>query len=199
MKQLEFWYEFASPYSYFSMMRIEALSADANVSVHYQPFLLGPLFKDFGWETSPFKIYAEKGENFFRDIEREAEYYDLPPIKILEEFPQPGLAAARVALIGMEQGWGLEFSKAVYRRQFQKGQETKNKEDIFKVLSDLKVGAPDEIMEQANGPENKARLRDVTETAKKKKIYGAPSFIVGKELFWGNDRLERAIQYASLN
>lgn len=199
MKQLEFWYEFASPYSYFSMMRIEALTTAANVSVHYQPFLLGPLFKDFGWETSPFKIYAEKGENFFRDIEREAEYYKLPPIQILEEFPQPGLAAARVALIGMEKGWGVEFSKAVYQRQFQKGLETKNKEDIFEVLSDLKVGAPDEIMEQANGLENKARLRDVTEKAKKKKIYGAPSFIVGKELFWGNDRLERAIQYASLN
>jgi len=196
MNKLEFWYEFASPYSYLSMMRIEALAAAANVEVHYQPFLLGPLFKDFGWETSPFKIYAEKGENFFRDIEREAEFYGLPSIKILDEFPHPGLAAARVALIGMKAGWGVEFSKAIYKRQFLEGLETKNKENVLDVLKALNIENAETVLEKANGDENKSELRQIMETAKKKKIYGAPTFIVGDELFWGNDRLERAIDYA---
>lgn len=195
MNKLEFWYEFASPYSYFSMMRIEALAAAANVEVHYQPFLLGPLFKEFGWETSPFKIYTEKGENFFRDIEREAKFYDLPPIKILEEFPQPGLAAARVALVGMKEGWGVEFSKAIYKRQFQDGLETKNKENVLEVLKALNIENAETVLEKANGDDNKSHLREIMEIAKKKKIYGAPTFIVGNELFWGNDRLERAISY----
>ncbi|GAA6211792.1 2-hydroxychromene-2-carboxylate isomerase [Hyphomicrobiales bacterium 4NK60-0047b] len=195
MNKLVFWYEFASPYSYFSMMRIEALAAAANVEVHYQPFLLGPLFKEFGWETSPFKIYTEKGENFFRDIEREAEFYGLPSIKILDEFPHPGLAAARVALIGMKEGWGVEFSKAIYKRQFQDGQVTKNKENVLDVLKALNIEGAQAILEKANGDDNKSHLREIMEIAKKKKIYGAPTFIVGNELFWGNDRLERAISY----
>ena len=195
MKRLEFWYEFASPYSYFSMMRIEALAKAANVKVHYQPFLLGPLFKEFGWDTSPFKIYAEKGENFFRDIEREAEFYKLPPIKILEEFPQPGLAAARVALIGMEEGWGIEFSKEVYKRQFQQGLPTKSKDDVLAVLQTMNLPHPEALIEKANSDENKNHLREITEQAKAKKIFGAPTFIVGNELFWGNDRLERALSY----
>ena len=195
MKQLEFWYEFASPYSYFSMMRIEELAAASNIDIHYQPFLLGPLFKEFGWNTSPFNIYAEKGENFFRDIEREAEFYKLPPIKIREEFPQPGLAAARVALIGMEEGWGVEFSKAIYQRQFQEGMQTKGIEDVMEVLQALNISEAEGVIGKANSDENKNRLREITEQAKEKKIFGAPTFIVGNELFWGNDRLERAISY----
>ena len=170
MRTLEFWYEFASPYSYIAMMRIEDLAAAANVEVHYQPFLLGPLFKEFGWETSPFKIYAEKGENFFRDIEREAEYYGLPQMKILEEFPHPGLAAARVALVGMKEGWGVEFSKAIYKRQFQDGLETKNKENVLDVLSALNIENAEGIIERANGDENKSHLREITERAQAKKI-----------------------------
>ena len=177
------------------MMRIEGLAKTANVKVHYQPFLLGPLFKEFGWETSPFKIYAVKGENFFRDIEREAEFYGLPPIKILDEFPQPGLAAARVALIGMEEGWGIEFSKAIYQRQFERGLQTKGKEGVFEVLQALNISDAEGVIEKANSDENKNRLREITEQAKEKKIFGAPTFIVGKELFWGNDRLERALSY----
>ena len=195
MNKLEFWYEFASPYSYFSMMRIEELAAASNIDIHYQPFLSGPLFKEFGWNTSPFNIYAEKGENFFRDIEREAEFYKLPPIKILEEFPQPGLAAARVALIGMEEGWGVEFSKAIYQRQFQEGLQTKGKEDVLEVLQALNISEAEGVIGKANSDENKNRLREITEQAKEKKIFGAPTFIVGNELFWGNDRLERAISY----
>ena len=195
MNKLEFWYEFASPYSYFSMMRIEELAAASNIDIHYQPFLLGPLFKEFGWNTSPFNIYAEKGENFFRDIEREAEFYKLPPIKILEEFPQPGLAAARVALIGMEEGWGVEFSKAIYQRQFQEGMQTKGIEDVMEVLQALNISEAEGVIGKANSDENKNRLRVITEQAKQKKIFGAPTFIVGNELFWGNDRLERAISY----
>ena len=195
MNKLEFWYEFASPYSYFSMMRIEELAAASNIDIHYQPFLLGPLFKEFGWNTSPFNIYAEKGENFFRDIEREAEFYKLPPIKILEEFPQPGLAAARVALIGMEEGWGVEFSKAIYQRQFQEGMQTKGIEDVMEVLQALNISEAEGVIGKANSDENKNRLRVITEQAKEKKIFGAPTFIVGNELFWGNDRLERAISY----
>jgi len=196
MAELKFWYEFASPYAYFSMMRIEALTKGKGIEVIYQPFLLGPLFQDVGWRTSPFLIYENKGKNFFRDIEREAQFYDLPPIKILSQFPENGLIAARTALIGLKEGWGVEFSKAVYKRQFQQGLSIKELEDVAAIITHLAIGDADVILEKAQGTENKAKLRTVGEDAKRAGIFGAPSFEVGDELFWGNDRLERAVAYS---
>ena len=60
--RLEFWYEFASTYSYLSAMRIEALTADAGVTLVWKPVLLGPIFHAQGWNTSPFNIYPAKGK-----------------------------------------------------------------------------------------------------------------------------------------
>src|SRR5436190_24112129 len=69
-RKLEFWYDFASTYSYLSAMRIEALAAAAGVGVAWKPFLLGPIFGAQGWTTSPFNLYPAKGRNMVRDIER---------------------------------------------------------------------------------------------------------------------------------
>ena len=196
MKEITFWYEFASPYAYFSMMRIGDLCKAKGVEVVYQPFLLGPIFKQQGWHTSPFLIYEAKGKNFFRDIEREAEFYGLPPITILQDFPQSGVLATRLTLIGLQQGWGVDFSKAVYRRQFQDGLPIGGEEDLRGVLQKMDVGSVDDLLTQACGDEVKAQLWAISDQAKDIGIFGAPSFVVGDELFWGNDRLERAIEYA---
>lgn len=195
-KTLKFWYEFASPYSYISIMRIEKLAAKAGVDVTYQPFLLGPLFQEFGWKTSPFLIFKEKGENFFRDIERECEFYGLSPLKMPEQFPQWGLTPARVALLGMEQGWGLEFSKRLFLREFDEGLPIGSIEAVTRVMEE--IGLDDVVgkLALAHGDENKAKLVAATTEAKKSKIFGAPSFQAGGELFWGNDRLERALSFA---
>lgn len=197
MKKLTFWYEFASPYSYFSIMRIEKLAAEHNIDVTYQPFLLGPLFKEFGWNTSPFLIFKEKGENFRRDIEREAEFYGLPALIMPNPFPQWGVDAVRVALVGLKSEWGVEFSKAIFSRQFKDGLSIDGRENVEEVWR--LIGRDDEfdaIWQQANDDKTKAQLREITNIAKNFKIFGAPSFIARNELFWGNDRLDRAISYA---
>ncbi|PJI53819.1 hypothetical protein CTI14_23050, partial [Methylobacterium radiotolerans] len=67
---LEFWYEFASTYSYLAAMRVEAAAAEADVAIRWRPFLVGPLFAAQGWTTSPFNLYAAKGKNMWRDVER---------------------------------------------------------------------------------------------------------------------------------
>jgi 2-hydroxychromene-2-carboxylate isomerase len=67
---LTFWYEFASTYSWLAAERIEALAAAADVEVRWRPFLLGPIFVAQGWQSSPFNVYAAKGANMWRDIER---------------------------------------------------------------------------------------------------------------------------------
>ncbi|GJM02428.1 MAG: 2-hydroxychromene-2-carboxylate isomerase [Rhodomicrobium sp.] len=195
MKELQFWYEFASPYSYISMMRIGDIAEQVGVEVHYQPFLLGPIFKDFGWELSPFITYPEKGRYFFRDIQREAAAYGLP-LTMPAEFPQRGLLAARTALVGMEEGWGVAFSQAVYVRQFSEGLSISGEEDIGFILESMEMGEVGGILARAQSDEIKGKLFKITDQAKALGIIGAPSFIAREELFWGNDRLERAFQYA---
>ena len=75
--RIEFWYDFASTYSYLSAMRIESLAAGAGVEIVWRPFLLGPIFRAQGWDTSPFNLYPAKGRYMVRDIERLAQRYRL--------------------------------------------------------------------------------------------------------------------------
>src|SRR5215510_14536919 len=100
MPNLDFWFDFSSTYSYPAAMRIRPLAAAAGVTVRFRPFLLGPIFKQQGWATSPFNLYAAKGRNMWRDLERLCGDLSLP-FRRPEPFPQSSLAAARVALVGL--------------------------------------------------------------------------------------------------
>ena len=97
---LEFWYEFASTYSYLAAMRIEAAAREAGVSVRWRPFLLGPIFAAQGWTTSPFNLFPAKGRNMWRDLQREAGRLGLPPLTRPDPFPQNSLSATRAAILG---------------------------------------------------------------------------------------------------
>src|SRR4051812_14984829 len=97
---LDFWFEFASTYSYPAAMRIGALAEAAGVTVRWRPFLLGPIFKEQGWDTSPFNLYPAKGRYMWRDLERVCDAIHLP-FRKPESFPQWSLLPARVALVGL--------------------------------------------------------------------------------------------------
>src|ERR1700730_18764383 len=113
MAQLQFWYEFASNYSYLSAMRIEELAREAGVEVDWRPFLLGPIFKSQGWHTSPFNLFPAKGRHMWRDVERICAELKLP-FRRPDPFPQASLLAARVALVGLgDDVWGKDFCLAV--------------------------------------------------------------------------------------
>ena len=98
---LEFWYEFASTYSYLAAMRIEEMAAIADVEIRWRPFLLGPIFASQGWNTSPFNVYPAKGRHMWRDMEREAARLGLP-MRRPDPFPQNTLVAARVAVYAID-------------------------------------------------------------------------------------------------
>src|SRR3954452_20275619 len=117
MPALDFFYEFASTYSYIAAKRIARLAQVAGVTVHWRPFLLGPIFKTNGWDTSPFNLYPAKGRYMVRDCERQAAALGLT-FRLPDPFPQNTLLAARVALVALEDGWGEDFSRAVYAAQF---------------------------------------------------------------------------------
>jgi 2-hydroxychromene-2-carboxylate isomerase len=192
---LDFWFDFASTYSYLAAVRIGPLAAKANVRVRFRPFLLGPIFKAQGWDTSPFNLYPVKGRHMWRDLERLAADLDLP-FRRPDPFPQSSLLAARVAMVGLAGGWGEEFSIAVFRAEFAEGRRIDEPATLTAILSGLNVD-PKSAFDAGLSDDNKLRLRAQTEEARRLGIFGAPSFTTGGgELFWGNDRLEQALSWA---
>ena len=193
---LEFWYEFASTYSYLSAMRIEPLANEAGVRIVWRPFLLGPIFAAQGWTTSPFNLYPAKGRYMWRDMEREAAELRLP-CRQPKPFPQNSLLAARVAILGEDEAWGPAFVRAVYLAEFGEGRSIEDSGTIGAILDDLGLDAG-ATLAAAGTDANKARLRARGEEARERGIFGAPSFVASDgELFWGNDRLEKALAWAA--
>ncbi|MEL6665415.1 MAG: 2-hydroxychromene-2-carboxylate isomerase [Pseudomonadota bacterium] len=194
---LEFWFEFGSPYSYLSIMRIEALEARYGVTSVWKPFLLGPLFTKFGWKTSPFNIYPIKGKYMWRDMERRSKRHGIdfqnPTLSDDFDFPQNGVAAARLAILGLQNEWGRIFCKSVFKHQFADGLPIADFEVVARIAVD--AGASERQIQQAVSPENKLKLRSNTELAAAHEIFGAPSVKVNGELFWGDDRLEDAFEF----
>src|SRR5215210_5349253 len=120
MAHIEFFYDLASTYSYITAMRITPLAEAAGVTVRWRPFLLGPIFKAQGYETSPFNIHQAKGHYMVRDCERQCVALGVP-FRLPAPFPAMSLLAGRVALVGLSEGWGEDFSRAVYRAEFGEG------------------------------------------------------------------------------
>jgi 2-hydroxychromene-2-carboxylate isomerase len=195
MAVLEFWYEFASTYSYPAAMRVQRLADIAGVPVRWRPFLLGPIFGAQGWNDSPFNIYPVKGTYMWRDMQRVCAREDLPLKLPPFRFPQNGLKAARIALAGEKEGWIAEFTRRVYTANFGEERDITD-EDLLRSLVKRAGGDPDAAVAMANSPATKAALKAQTDEAIKRGIFGAPSFTVGDELYWDNDRLEEAIAWA---
>ncbi len=193
--KVEFWYEFASTYSYLSAMRIEDAARAAGVDVVWKPFLLGPIFFAQGWNTSPFNIYPAKGRYMVREMERLTAVRGLP-FKMPSPFPQNSLLATRIAIIGHDEGWGVPFSKRVYAAQFGAGAGIADAASLGGILRDLGQD-PARVIALAGQPETKDRLKQRSEEAQELGIFGAPSFLTKGELFWGDDRLEQALALAT--
>lgn len=194
MQTLDFWYEFASTYSYLSVMRIEEQARKAGISVRWRPFLLGPIFAAQGWQTSPFNLYPGKGRYMVRDMERMCAARGLA-FSLPEPFPQNGLNAARLALLGDEEGWVAPFSRAVFAAQFGKARQLDDRAMLTECLEAVGA-APAQCFERITHHDIKDGLRAQTDTAQALGIFGAPSFATPDgELFWGDDRLEQAIAW----
>src|SRR6478752_8949398 len=157
---LDFWFDFASTYSYLAAMRIRPLSEEASVRVLFRPFLLVPIFKAQGWDTSPFNLYPAKGRNMWRDLERSCADLRLP-FRRPDHFPQNSLLAARVALVALDQAWGEEFCRTLFRAEFAHGRRIDDAAVLADVLAKLDVDS-EPILAAAQSDVIKARLRAQT-------------------------------------
>jgi 2-hydroxychromene-2-carboxylate isomerase len=192
--EIEFWFEFASNYSYLSVMRIEGEAKRHGVRILWRPFLLGPIFRDLGMETSPFVLQKEKGVYVWQDMERQCRKYGLR-WKRPSTFPRLSVLAARVAALGAEQPWMADYCRRVMELNFALDKDINSPTQLRPILAELGLSA-DEILARAQAEPTKALLRTQTEQARARGIFGAPTFFVGTEMFWGNDRLDDALQLA---
>jgi 2-hydroxychromene-2-carboxylate isomerase len=195
LSPIEFWFEFASNYSYLSVMRIEQAAASLGVSIRWRPFLLGPIFKSFGWSTSPFILQPWKNDYVWKDMERQCRKYGIA-WRRPSQFPRASVLPARVALIGADKPWMGEFCRRVMQLNFAADQDIDSPALVAEVLTQLGLEAP-EIIDEALQDANKLNLRRQTELAASKGVFGAPTFFVDGEMFWGNDRLDDALACAA--
>jgi 2-hydroxychromene-2-carboxylate isomerase len=163
MAEIEFWYEFGSTYSYPAAMRIERLAA-AGIALRWRPFLLGPILKEQGLNDSPFNIFAAKGRYMWRDLTRICEAEGLPLNLPPARFPQNGLKAARLALIGESEGWTPAFTRAVFAANYAEQKDISDDATLRAILGALGVDA-EAALSAANTPENKQALKLQTEEA----------------------------------
>jgi 2-hydroxychromene-2-carboxylate isomerase len=191
----EFWYEFASTYSYPAALRVAELADERGVSLVWRPFLLGPIFFAQGWRDSPFNVYPAKGRYMWRDLERTCGAMGVP-LKRPEPFPQPSLLAARVAL-ALEDPERSDFSRRVFVAEFGEGLPIGDRATLGALLEECGV-EPAATFERAQGHANKARLKAECARATEIGIFGAPCLVTADgEVFWGNDRLEQGLDWAA--
>jgi 2-hydroxychromene-2-carboxylate isomerase/NAD(P)H-dependent FMN reductase len=191
---IEVWFDFASTYSYLAASRVEDLATRAHLPLVWRPFLLGPIFQKQGWADSPFNLYAAKGRYMWRDLERECERAALP-FKRPSAFPRNGVRAARLALCAEREPWCGRFVRAVFHANFVEDRDIASAEVLAEILRGLDLPAED-LLQRAESAEQKPRLRQQIARAEQLGIFGAPSFLVDGELFWGDDRLDEAIAWA---
>lgn len=196
-RELEFWFDFGSNYSYLSMMRIEEMAAERGVRIVWKPFLLGPVFKSLGRETSPFVLQKQKGEYVWRDMERQCAKYALPWTRPTT-FPRRALLPLRVALAGGQQAWVGAFCRSIMLLNFALDRDIDDAVAVGEVLDTLELPAAS-LIAAAQSDDIKQAMRVQTDTALARGIFGAPMFFIEGEMFWGNDRLEDALAHTPVH
>jgi 2-hydroxychromene-2-carboxylate isomerase len=194
MAALEFWFEFASTYSYPAAHAVEAATRERGVEVKWRSFLLGPIFAAQGWNDSPFNIYPAKGRYMWRDLARICAAQGLA-LKKPSQFPRGSLLAARIACRFADAPWIGEFVRRVYSANFADDLDIGSPFVIGKILADIGQ-TPAPIMQAAQAQETKDAFRAQADSAVALGIVGAPSFVVDGEIFWGGDRLAQALDWA---
>ena len=188
---LQFWFDFGSTYSYPAALRIEQAARVDGVELLWKPFLLGPIFRLQGWNDSPYNLNPLRGAYMWRDIERICRRHRFP-FRRPSSFPRNGLLASRICCLEPDAASVPAFCRAVFRANFAEDRDISDQGVIRGILDGLgEHGSA--LIERATSPDGKDRLRRQTAEAEALGLFGAPHFVVGNEVFWGNDRLDEAL------
>ena len=194
MNNIDFFFSIGSTYTYLSVTRILEVEKKNQVKFTWKPFSVRAIMKEMNNIPFP-KDKLNKVNYMWRDIERRAEGYGFfaktPVPYPLSEFD----LANQIAILGLEKGWGIDYVRLTYKKWFQEGKEPAIDPGITEVCRELNIDK-DEIISQANSKEIINNYNLNTNSARDNKIFGSPSFVVKNEIFWGDDRMEDAINWS---
>ena len=194
MQPVDFWIEYGSTYTYLSVARMGRLAEASGVEVRWQPFFVMPIMAELGMTQGPFLPFPSKTAYMWRDIERRSSRHGVPYARP-STYPVNSLLTARIACIASAEGWCQAFTEDVFRLHWTENILIGSDENLHRALVGL-AKDPRLLVEKAQTTEIKEALKKQTERAKSLGIFGAPSFTVSEELFWGDDRLDEALEWA---
>ena len=184
---ITFYFDLGSPFAYLAAERLHTLLPEP---VSWQPVLLGGLFRLTGRSSWALGDYRRR-QTGMADIERRALGYGLPPMRWPDPWPADYLTAMRATTYAFSVGQGREFAMQAYRDAFQRGSELSTATNVLE--SAARAGLdPDAVRAATSDPQIKQTLRDATDAAYDRGVFGVPTVAIGDELFWGDDRLEDA-------
>ena len=198
MKSVEFYFDLGSPYSYLAYYRLLQIAEQQEIQIVYKPILLGGVFKATG-NRSPIEVPV-KGVYSILDMQRWAEYYQIP-MQMNPHFPMNTLTLMRI-LTGVQLLHLEKFEqvlKLLFDAMFGTPQNLNEPTVLAEVLKPSGFSVED-IMSMVQSEVVKQKLITETEQAIQRGIFGAPTFFVGDEMYWGQDRLhfvEQALNKAS--
>jgi 2-hydroxychromene-2-carboxylate isomerase len=189
-----FYYDLGSPYAYLSAERISGLFTAAELEQpEWQPILLGGLFRHF--ERGSWALTEARAEGI-AEIEERAATYGLPPLVWPDPWPGEMLMAMRVATFAKQTGRTVSFSLAAFRQQFAAGKDLTVPDNVLIAAAACELH-PRALESAVKTKGVKDGLREATDEAAAAGVFGVPSVRVGDEVFWGDDRLEEAVEAAA--
>ena len=192
LKQLDFFLFLGSTYTYLAVNRADALAGREGISLRWRPFSVRSIMIE--QNNRPFVGKPVKLAYMWRDLERRAQRHGIPFASIPNYPNDADELANRVATLAAVEGWCPAFAKAAYRTWFMENKDPGRLEHLSVLLERLGKN-PSEVVANANGQEIRDRYAQETETARSLGIFGSPTFVYGSELFWGDDRLEDAVDW----
>ena len=190
---LDFYFFIGSTYTYLSVNRAEAVAAAHGVGLRWQPFNARSIMK--AQNNLPFIGKPVKTRYMWRDLERRAKRYGIPFNGIPPYPVDPDGLAGRVAVVASAAGWCPDFARTIYRDWFLEGKAPGDPNALQKQLESLGKD-PQAVLEQADSPAIRTRYDEQTQRALELGVFGSPTFVAGDEVFWGDDRMEDAIEWA---
>ena len=194
MKNIDFYFSIGSTYTYLSVTRINDVEKQYGVKFNWKPFSVRAIMKEMNNIPFP-KDKINKVNYMWRDIERRAEGYGFfaktPVPYPLSEFD----LANQIAILGLDIGWGIDYIRLTYKKWFQETKEPAIEPSISEICNELNLNK-DEIISLAKSEKINDKYKSNTDSARKNKVFGSPSFIVNNEIFWGDDRMEDAIKWS---
>lgn len=196
MPRMTFWFEYGSTYTWLTVARLPELARARGVQVDWRPFLMGPILRHTpGMEQGPFLGHPSKLAYMWRDLERRAAVRGVPYRKPTA-YPPNTLLTARIGTLGALQGWCEDFTRESFRLHWTEDVAIGSDDNVKRALAAVRRD-PEATLLAAQGDANKQLLRASTDSAEALGVFGSPTFTIGDELFWGDDRLEDALDFAA--